>query len=513
MALVIRGRIVPMSKTDPSATLAGNVYLGDDGLIDAVVAGSAKPPAGFSNAPVVDVGNALVIPGIIDLHNHLGYNALPLWSEPTQKKPFLHHNDWTNAPSYKSSITWTSWVLAHADPEALLAYVQTRALVGGTTAIQGWPTFNRPPQTVLRNIDAEKAGTTNANLIYTSALTEKPLDLAKKAQQMAQGSGFIYHCAEGQVGSIVAREFSDIFNAGCLVKTFIGIHCNAIKDSDWKEWQQAKAGGVVWSPFSNLWLYGSTTDIPAARSRGVSICLGSDWGPSGTKHVLGEIKMAKLAGKKLGFGLKDRDLVAMITTNSGDVLSRCWKKPYGQLVQGAFADVTVLRPHGAGDVWSQIVNATEADILLTVVGGQARYGNADAMTAAKASPAGNLMVAGIKRKLAIVDPKDKSKAWQWTDIVARLDAVRKNPASALKKANAQRRAYAGSLVAEEAPLEIALDMPNGGALAYAGPPPDPAKVTIPPLPSLVHDGAFFKDIHGHGFHGGLLDGLAAFYGS
>ena len=28
---------------------------------------------------------------------------------------------------------------------------------------------------------------------------------------------------------------------------------------------------------------------------------------------------------------------------------------------------------------------------------------------------------------------------------------------------------------------------------------------------LVHDKAFFNDIHGRGFHGGLLDGLAAFY--
>jgi 5-methylthioadenosine/S-adenosylhomocysteine deaminase len=58
-----------------------------------------------------------------------------------------------------------------------------------------------------------------------------------------------------------------------------------------------------------------------------------------------------------------------------------------------------------------------------------------------------------------------------------------------------------------------LDMPNGGAMAVAGPPPDPTKVVIPPLPTLVHDKAFFDDIHGQGFHGGLLDGLADFYRS
>ena len=38
-----------------------------------------------------------------------------------------------------------------------------------------------------------------------------------------------------------------------------------------------------------------------------------------------------------------------------------------------------------------------------------------------------------------------------------------------------------------------------------------AEIVIPPLPSLVHDPAFFKQIKGRGFHGGLLDGLKGFY--
>ena len=513
MALVIRGQVVSMSKADPSAVFDGSVYLSDDGIVEAVTPANGSPPPGFTKAPLVNAGKALVIPGIIDLHNHLGYNALPLWAEPAQKKPFLHHNDWPDAPTYKAKITWPAWVLAHAEPEALLAYIQTRALVGGTTAIQGWPAFNRAPQMVLRDIDDEKGGSTNRNLIYTSALTEKPLQLAHTAQQMAHGAGFIYHCSEGQVGSIVAREFTDVANAGCLLKTFVGIHCNAVSDADWKRWARAEAGAVVWSPFSNLWLYGSTTNIPAAQARGVSICLGSDWGPSGTKHVLGELKVAKIVAKKQGFSLTDRDLVAMVTSNAGDVLSRCWPKPVGRLEHGAFADVTVLRPHGTGDVWSQILNATESDVMLVVVNGLARYGDSDAMKAAGATPTGTLTVGGVKRRLAIADPKDSKKAWQWSDIVARLDAVRQDPARSLRKADGRRRAYAGSLLAEDAPLELALDMPDGGAMAVAGPPPDPAKVLIPPLPTLVHDKAFFDDIHGRGFHAGALDGLADFYRS
>jgi 5-methylthioadenosine/S-adenosylhomocysteine deaminase len=37
------------------------------------------------------------------------------------------------------------------------------------------------------------------------------------------------------------------------------------------------------------------------------------------------------------------------------------------------------------------------------------------------------------------------------------------------------------------------------------------KIELPPLPTLVHDKAFFDDIAGRGFHNGVLDGLRGFY--
>jgi 5-methylthioadenosine/S-adenosylhomocysteine deaminase len=511
MALVLAGRIVPLTEHDPSAVFRGRVWLGDEGTIDAVTKANAKGPVGFADAPTVDVGDALVLPGLIDLHNHLGYNTLPLWSEPSQATPFRHHNSWPTAPTYTPTITWPAWVVAHSEPEALLAYVQTRALVGGTTAIQGWPGASREVNVVMRNIDSEKVGTTNPNLIYTSVVTKTPLELGEMAQAIGHDVGFIYHCAEGQPGSVVESEFVDAANAGCLRKTFIGIHCNALAPADWTRWAKNQAGAVVWSPFSNLWLYGSTADITAARARGVPICLGSDWGPSGTKHVLGEMKVAKIVNGANDLGLSDKDLVAMVTANPGDVLARCWSRPIGRLVPGGFGDVSVLRAGGSGTVWSQIVAATERDVMLVVVGGRPRYGDAAVMTAAGVKQSNALTLAGAKRKLALSRPDDPTKAWSWTDIRRRLDGVRKNPGAALARARKRRGGFAGALDAREAPLELALDMPGGGGLAFAGPPPDPAAVTIAPLPTLVHDAAFFASIHGHGFHGGLLDGLAAFY--
>ena len=100
-----------------------------------------------------------------------------------------------------------------------------------------------------------------------SVITETPLQLAHTAQLMSRGAGFIYHCSEGQPGSVVAREFTDVANAGCLEKKMVAIHCNAVADSDWQRWQPSDAGAVVWSPFSNYWLYGTTTNIPLAQGR------------------------------------------------------------------------------------------------------------------------------------------------------------------------------------------------------------------------------------------------------
>ena len=51
---------------------------------------------------------------------------------------------------------------------------------------------------------------------------------------------------------------------------------------------------MVWSPMSNLLLYGGTADIAAALAAGVRIGIGSDWSPSGSKNLLGELKVAWL---------------------------------------------------------------------------------------------------------------------------------------------------------------------------------------------------------------------------
>src|SRR4249920_1470149 len=130
---VIRGRILPLT-SEPSvapneaAAFTGRVCIGDDGMIIAVTKGTKAGPPGSENAAVIDVGSSLVLPGLIDLHNHLAYNTLPLWTEPSQTTPFAHHNSWTRAATYAANTTWPAYALITACPQELLAYVEAKAI-------------------------------------------------------------------------------------------------------------------------------------------------------------------------------------------------------------------------------------------------------------------------------------------------------------------------------------------------------------------------------------------------
>jgi hypothetical protein len=327
---------------------------------------------------------------------------------------------------------------------------------------------------------------------------------------MENGSGFIYHCAEGQKESRVRGDYTNLQRADGLLPTFIGIHCCALDAGDWLQWSEPNAGGVVWSPLSNLVLYRDTTLIDDARSRGVQVCVGSDWGPSGTRNLLGEMKVARLAARHFGYSMTDRDIVQMVTSNPGDLLARCWGRPIGQLVRDGFADVTVLRGHGPGDPWRQILAATELHVELVVVAGVPRYGDGDLMLAAGAPDSFPVTVRRRRKLVALPDPADASRAWSWEDITDALHTVQADPPAAI--ANASARAVGGSRFAEDSALELFLDMPDTRRTGRAGPPKDPGSVRIPPVPPIEHDREYFDLLDANPIQAGMLARLRREFG-
>ncbi|MBA3338691.1 MAG: hypothetical protein H0T54_02895 [Geodermatophilaceae bacterium] len=522
MALVLAGLIASMAQGAEDETHKGRVFLADDGTVAAVTNTGDPEPAGFDNAHRIDVGTSIIYPGLVDLHSHLGYNTMPLWADPGQKTPYLHHDSWTGEPTYQPQLSWPAWTLAEFAPESMFAYVQVRALAGGTTSIQGWPSANRLATNMLvRSVDNDQVGTLT-DPVRVSSLTMKHEDLQKRAQNLRDGRIFIYHCAEGRRGSIVTKEFDDLDSTLCLEKGLVAVHTGALDATHYARWRSVvapsaghPAGTVVWSPFSNLWLYGETTDVPAARAAGLSICIGTDWGPSGTRNLLGELKVARMQSDARGWNFTDHELVMMVTSAPGDALGRAWQTVLGRLVPGALGDVVVVARRD-DDPWTNLATAREREIQLVVVGSQPKWGTAALMTKAGAGPTTSVPIGSGSRRVPLVRPDDPTKTWTWTDVRARLDSVRENAAaeppsgpagSRPPRAPVNRAASVGDPPGTP-PMVVKLDMP-GGPQASAGPPPKGQTVQIPPIEAVHHNAAWFKTIKGRGFHGGALDGLAA----
>src|SRR3546814_5855228 len=76
--LALRGRVVTMDDDD-TVIDHGIVYIRGT-HIAAVADEDDPPPAGFEGVRPRKVGGS-IYPGLIDLHNHLSYDALPMRSE------------------------------------------------------------------------------------------------------------------------------------------------------------------------------------------------------------------------------------------------------------------------------------------------------------------------------------------------------------------------------------------------------------------------------------------------
>jgi cytosine/adenosine deaminase-related metal-dependent hydrolase len=517
VTLELAGRIVAFDPGDPERVFEGRVgFVGGS-----VVHVKARRSPATPGTTHVDVGDAFIYPGLIDLHSHLGYNALPLWRLQSREVPWLHRDQWPGAPTYKEKVSWPAYSYLKGAPEALMAYVQVRALAGGTTAIQGWPPANgSPANKLVRNIDEDL----DTEAVRTSVINLDVGQLRDRARLMRDGkASFIYHLSEGQLTSRAASEFEDVAQAGCLHHRLIAIHCTAVDETGFAQWKQLAAlnggagpGGIVWSPFSNLWLYGETSRVEAALGQGVKVAIGSDWGPSGSKNLLGELKVAKVWVEDAGLGIKDHELVAMVTASPGDLIARAWGAPLGRLIPGAFGDAVVVAKRRSNP-WSNLISATESDIRLVIQDGNPVYGTRQLMTAAGAGATTAVPIRGESRRVPLRQPGDTTKLWTWRTVQAELNRVVADPHRAISDAdNALATALALGDPAVLTPsrgglLILEPDMP-GGAYAAAGPPPPGAAFTMTKPPSLVHDRAWFRSLPEDGFDAGLIAKTASYYG-
>ena len=389
----------------------GVVYI-DRGAIVAVQDRKGPAPSGFEGV-VPQATGGTIFPGLIELHNHLSYNALPLWA-PVPKL-FQHRGQWPDHPDYRRLISGPMTVVgqyrdAHGK-SALLAplvrYVECKCLLGGVTTSQGiMLSSNAGIQRFYRGIVRNVEKTDDPELFEAQGrIADIDARDARSflARLQKEDSCLLLHLSEGvtpadRTDSVARRHFLALQVAPdqwALNDKFAGIHAAGLLPEDYDVLGR-HGGSIIWSPLSNLLLYGATARVDEARRAGVRIGLGSDWSPSGSKNLLGELKVAWLYSRHLLDGrFSARDLVAMVTRDAAAILK--WHKALGALEPGKRADVLVIAGK-SGDPYEALIKAKETAIRLVMINGVARYGMPSLMVALGAKGK-TLRVGGMTRRL------------------------------------------------------------------------------------------------------------------
>lgn len=391
--LALAGRVVAM---DDAFSVRNDAIVYIDGGVIVAVQDRAQPaPDGFDGVLPVDTRGTLY-PGLIELHNHLAYNALPLWA-PVPKL-FHHRGQWPDHPDYRKLISGPMTVVGkYRDAQgnaALLAplvrYVECKCLLGGVTTSQGIMLnsnagIQRYYRGLLRNVeqtddpDLPEAQGRIADIDARDAR-------AFLGRLEKEDSCFLLHLSEGVTppdtpDSAARRHFLALQVAPgqwAINDRLTAIHAAGLLPEDFEVLGRHK-GAMIWSPLSNLLLYGATARVDAARQAAVRIGLGSDWSPSGSKNLLGELKVAWLYSRHSLAGLfSARDLVAMATRDAAAILK--WDKALGALEPGKRADLIVVAGK-TGEPYEALIKARETSIRLVMINGIARYGTPGLMGA------------------------------------------------------------------------------------------------------------------------------------
>ena len=125
---------------------------------------------------------------------------------------------------------------------------------------------------------------------------------------------------------------------------------------------------LVWSPRSNLALYGETIDLAAALQSGVRIALSTDWSPSGSFNMREEVRCARRVAEASGAELPAEALWRMATASGAYALGL--EDRFGAIRPGLRADLMLVR-HAGGDPYETVLTAAGEDILAMWVDGRA----------------------------------------------------------------------------------------------------------------------------------------------
>jgi cytosine/adenosine deaminase-related metal-dependent hydrolase len=300
----------------------------------------------------VDLEDFLILPGLINAHDHLEFNLFPRLGNG----PYPNYKEWAN-DIYRPELSPLREHLSIPKPTRLWWGGIKNLLCGVTTVCHHNPyeeVFDRDfPVHVLKRYGWAH-----------SIVFEKDLPLAFRSTE--SGAPFIIHLAEGtDAGSkdeIFALNQLDALDCRTVIVHGVGL------TAEGHALRRQKGASLVWCPTSNRFTIGTTID---ARSISLEekIAMGSDSALTSNGDLLDEIHAAHTED-----GLDADTIYAMVTESAADILRL--RDGEGRIQVGSMADLIAFRASDATPA-ETLVQADLSQIELVMVAGKPQLVSAE----------------------------------------------------------------------------------------------------------------------------------------
>ncbi len=307
------------------------------------------------NDVLIDCRGGLLIPGLINAHDHLELNNFKR----------LKYRD-----RYTHSLQWFEDIESRFGIDPDLINPRSK------------PLEDRLWTGLIKNLLSGVTTVCHHNPFYPELESEIPIRVVKEYgfghslfrgedpvvsyQNTPKGDPWIIHLAEG-VDQNAGREFEQLESIGALGQNTVLVHGIGLNEVQRHKLIKS-GGGLVWCPGSNIFLFGRTADVKALSQAG-KLALGSDSRLTGEFDLLTELRVAAACQQLTG-----QSLFRAVTTDSARIL-RLKQGGAGDILPGGAADLVLLPGPLHADLFSTLIGLERSQLELVVRDGNPVVGS------------------------------------------------------------------------------------------------------------------------------------------
>ena len=341
------------------------------------------------NARVFECNDVYISPGFVNAHEHPPYSAGK--PGPNVLPVYENRYQWQG----EAGDQYKELAYSRVENDAQLYWVELRHLLAGTTTLAG----NGAIPGLVKNVGT---GAQDVGFVYQADMKTFPFPRAidefeqlpwpyngpSIQPELTEGadrkSAFVPHVAEGtdKISRLEAEFFLDYVeeNPGRRYAMIHGVGLSKLSVPR----MQSLDVTLVWSPRSNLALYGETADVPHMINNGVRVALSTDWSYSGSYNILQSFRCAQYVAKeRWNSGLSAQDLWRMATENGAYALNL--DQITGFLKPSFAADLVIVRAR-TDNPFTDMVTSDVSDVIATFVDGELMSGYTKAFDSSDLPP-------------------------------------------------------------------------------------------------------------------------------